>query len=491
MYPDYATFSDLAREGNLIPVYREILADMETPVSAYLKLCSSPSFLFESVEGGEKWGRYSFLGVSVKRVIRARGEVVEIEEDGKVVSSSRYADPVDALKDELSRYRPVKVEGLEGFYGGLVGYVGYEMVKYFERVPDRDKPSLGLFDMYFMIPDILLVFDNLKQSLKVVCPVHVDGAPIEEAYGGALRKIEATVERLKGLPRLPADSAGPPPLQGDFVSSFGPREAFEEAVRKAKGYVWAGDVVQVVISQRFERECLSAPFNVYRALRVVNPSPYMYFLDTGEARIVGSSPEILVRLQGRRVVLRPIAGTRRRGLSEDEDRALEKELREDPKEIAEHIMLVDLGRNDVGRVAETGSVNVTELMAVERYSHVMHLASNVEGTLKKGLDAFDVFRSCFPAGTVTGAPKVRAMEIIDELEPVKRGPYAGSVGYFGYSGDMDTCITIRTMVIREGRLYLQAGAGIVADSVPEKEYQETVNKALGMMKAVELAEEGL
>jgi len=489
MYPDYKTFLGLTGNGNLIPVYREILADMETPVSAYLKLSASPSFLFESVEGGEKWGRYSFLGISVRKVIRARGNSIEVVQDGGTVKESVYADPLDALKEELSLYRPVMVEGLPGFYGGLVGYIGYEMVKHFERVPDRDKPSLGLSDMYFMMPDIVLVFDNLKQSLKIVCPVHVEGSP-EAAYREAGKKIDAAIEQLKAVPAASGALVSPSSRE-DFVSSFGPAEVFEDAVRKAKEYVRAGDVVQVVVSQRFERECDADPFNIYRALRVVNPSPYMYFIDTGEARIVGSSPEILVRLEGRRIVLRPIAGTRKRGLSEDEDRALEKELREDPKEVAEHIMLVDLGRNDVGRVAETGSVKVTELMSVERYSHVMHLVSNVEGTLREGLDAFDVFRSCFPAGTVTGAPKVRAMEIIDELEPVKRGPYAGAVGYFGYSGNTDTCITIRTIVVKDGKLYVQAGAGIVADSVPENEYRETVNKALGMMKAVDMAEEGL
>jgi len=489
MYPDYKTFLSLTGSGNLIPVYREILADMETPVSAYLKLFTSPSFLFESVEGGEKWGRYTFIGISARKIIRAKGNNVEVVQDGKTIKESVYADPLDALEEELSIYKPVVVEGLPGFYGGLVGYLGYEMVKFFERVPDRDKPSLGLSDMYFMMPDIVLIFDNLKQSLKIVCPVHVEGSP-EVAYSEAEKKIDATVERLKTIPRV-SESSVSPASERKFVSSFGPEEVFKEAVRKAKEYVWAGDVVQVVVSQRFERECAVDPFSIYRALRVINPSPYMYFMDTGEARIVGSSPEILVRLEGRHINLRPIAGTRKRGLSEDEDRALEKELREDPKEIAEHIMLVDLGRNDVGRVAETGSVKVTELMSVERYSHVMHLVSNVEGTLKDGLDAFDVFRSCFPAGTVTGAPKVRAMEIIDELEPVKRGPYAGAVGYFGYSGNTDTCITIRTIVIKDSKLYVQAGAGIVADSVPENEYKETINKALGMMKAVDMAEEGL
>ncbi len=487
MFPDLKRFSTLASQGNVVPVYKEVLADMETPVSAYLKVFDTPSFLLESVEGGEKWGRYSFIGTSIRKTIKARGNRVEIVHDGGPVTERLYDDPLKALEEELSLYRPVEVEGLPRFYGGLVGYVGYEMVRYFERVPDRDKPSLDLPDMYFMIPDILLIFDNLRQKMIILCPAYVDGSP-EKAYRAAEEKIDAVAEKLNGRPEAAAPERT---AATDFVSSFGPEEAFEDAVRRAKEYVRAGDVVQVVISQRFDRDCKVTPFNIYRALRVINPSPYMFYIETGEGQLVGSSPEILVRLEGRRIVLRPIAGTRRRGLSEDEDRALEKELREDPKEMAEHIMLVDLGRNDVGRVSEMGSVKVTELMTVERYSHVMHLVSNVEGRLREGLNAFDVFRSCFPAGTVTGAPKVRAMEIIDELEPVKRGPYAGAVGYIGYSENMDTCITIRTIVVKDGRLYVQAGAGIVADSVPENEYRETVNKALGMMKAVDMAEGGL
>lgn len=491
MYPDLKTFSFLARKGNLVPVYREVFADLETPVSAYLKVKDTPSFLLESVEGGERWARYSFIGTSVRRVISVRGNAVEIIEGGSVIKRAEYSDPLNALKEEVSRYRPVTIDGLPRFFGGLVGYAGYEIVKNFERVPDRDKPSPGLPDMFFMIPEIILIFDNLKHRLKIVSPVYVDGSP-EEAYRNAEEKISDTIRKLKGMVGIgESEEVVHKDTRIQFVSSFGAPDAFKEAVRKAKEYVWAGDVVQVVLSQRFERELTVNPFNIYRALRVINPSPYMYYIDTKEAQLVGSSPEILVRLEGRKIVLRPIAGTRRRGINDDEDRMLERELREDPKEVAEHIMLVDLGRNDVGRVSEIGSVRVTELMGVERYSHVMHLVSNVEGLLRDGLDAFDLFRSCFPAGTVTGAPKVRAMEIIDELEPVKRGPYAGAVGYFGYSGSMDTCITIRTIVVKDGRLHIQAGAGIVADSDPGGEYKETVNKAMGMMKAVDMAEEGL
>ncbi|RMG70628.1 MAG: anthranilate synthase component I [Nitrospirae bacterium] len=484
MFPDRDKFLELSEKYNLIPLYTEVFADLETPVSAYLKVSDTPSFLLESVEGGEKWGRYSFVGTEIKKIIRSRGSAVEIVEDGK--GRTYQGDPIDVLKRELSGYRPFDTETLPRFYGGAVGYIGYEMVKFFERVPDREKPSLNTDDMFFMIPDIVLIFDNLTHRLKIVCPVSVGQSP-EDDYDRSVEKIKRVVDKLNSP--LPLNNNRPNQKGGDFTSSFGSKEVFIEAVKKIKEYVRAGDVVQVVLSQRFDRECDIKPFNIYRALRVINPSPYMFFLNTGDTILIGSSPEILVRLEGRKIVLRPIAGTRRRGRSDEEDRALEAELRADPKEIAEHIMLVDLGRNDVGRVAEIGSVRVTELMTVERYSHVMHLVSNVEGRLRDGLDAFDLLRACFPAGTVTGAPKVRAMEIIDELEPVKRGPYAGSVGYFSYSGNMDMCITIRTLIVKDGKLSVQAGAGIVADSVPELEYKETVNKAMGMMKAVEMARE--
>ncbi len=486
MYPYKEKFLELSRKGNLIPLYTEVFADLETPVSAYLKVADTPSFLLESVEGGEKWGRYSFVGTNIKKIIRSKGSKVEIIEDGKIVSQLEGVDPVDILKEELSKYKPASDNNLPGFYGGAVGYIGYEMVRFFERVPDREKPTIGAYDMFFMIPEIVLIFDNLKHRLKIVTPVIVEDDP-EKAYEEGIKRLKGIREKLKS-PVKDIDDNYKSELK-DFTSSFGTKEDFQEAVKKVKEYVRAGDVVQVVISQRFDRACDVHPFNIYRALRVINPSPYMFYLDTGDTMLIGSSPEILVRLEGRKIVLRPIAGTRRRGKSDEEDRALEAELRADPKEIAEHIMLVDLGRNDVGRVAEIGSVRVTELMTVERYSHVMHLVSNVEGRLKDGLDAFDLLRACFPAGTVTGAPKVRAMEIIDELEPVKRGPYAGSVGYFSFSKNMDMCITIRTLIVKDGKLSVQAGAGIVADSVPELEYKETVNKAMGMMKAVEMARE--
>lgn len=483
--PDLEEFKALSEKGNLIPVYKEILADMDTPVTAYLKLNDSPSFLFESVVGGEKWARYSFAGTRPLREIRAWGQRVEVKDRINGTESFETDDPIGVLKRELSRFRPVDVKGLPRFYGGLVGYIGYDMVRFFERVPDEKKKGLGLPDMFFMLTDTLVIFDSLKQKIKVVSNAHLKGDP-EYAYREAVEKIEDIISQLrkpvkKNRKRVKKSENIP------FVSSFGKKEQFEKAVLKAKEYVMAGDVVQVVLSQRFDTKSETRPFDIYRALRVINPSPYMYYLDTGDVRLIGSSPEILVRLEGYRITLRPIAGTRRRGETELEDKVLEEELKNDPKEISEHIMLVDLGRNDVGRVAKIGTVNVTELMAVERYSHVMHLVSNVEGILREGLDAFDVLKACFPAGTVTGAPKVRAMEIIEELEPVRRGPYAGSVGYFSYSGNMDTCITIRTIIMKGKKVYVQAGAGIVADSVPEREYKETVNKAMGMIRAVELA----
>jgi anthranilate synthase component 1 len=484
----------MASQGNLIPVYREILGDTETPVSAFLKLNRTPSFLLESVVGGEKWARYSFLGIDPAKTIRRdRGHAPILHPPGQTAHAQAPAeDPLAAVEQILRSYRPVPVPGLPRFSGGFVGYVGYDTVKSFERVPDLSKPGIPAPDVFLMLADTMLIFDNLKQTIKVLTNVHLDGTPIEEAYRTAEAKIEAVIDELRTGSCPPAahgisgKSPSIPNRHGDteFSSNFAP-EAFLDAVSQAKEYVMAGDVVQVVLSQRFETRAGAHPFDMYRALRVINPSPYMYYLDIGDLQLVGSSPEILVRLEGDNITLRPIAGTRKRGDTEDEDLALEEELRKDPKEMAEHIMLVDLGRNDVGRVAEIGSVRVTELMNVERYSHVMHLVSNVEGKLRRGLDCYDVFRSCFPAGTVTGAPKVRAMEIIEELEPTRRGPYAGAVGYFSYSGNMDTCITIRTLVIRDGSVYVQAGAGIVADSVPEREYMETVNKARAMIEAVD------
>ncbi len=479
----------MAKEGNLVPVYREVLADFETPVSAYLKVAEVPSFLLESVEGGEKWGRYSIIGTSVRWTLEARGHRVTLRERAKKVWTRQYKDPMVAIERFMKNYTAVLPDGTPGFIGGLVGFVGYEAVRFFERGPSRDKPGPSYPDYLFMVPEVIIIFDNLKHTMQLVCPVFVTDRP-EDAYHEAEKRLSEIQKRLHQPVRPPERS---PLCRGKrnirFRSSFGSKKDFEEAVKRAKDYVHQGDVVQVVLSQRFDRPCTVHPFNIYRSLRIINPSPYMFYIDTGQYQMVGSSPEILVRLQGRKITLRPIAGTRARGKSEAEDMALERQLRQDPKEQAEHIMLVDLGRNDVGRVAEVGSVRVTELMVVERYSHVMHLVSNIEGTLREGLSGVDLFRATFPAGTVSGAPKVRAMQIIDELEPVKRGPYAGAVGYFGFTGNMDFCITIRTLLIKDGTVSVQAGAGIVADSVPSREYTETVNKAKGMIKAVEMAEE--
>lgn len=499
LYPVLESFKSLSSKGNLIPVYREILADTETPVSATLKLGGSPLFLLESMIGGEKWARYSFLGSRPSRIIRSWGRKVEIKDTETGIQIFETENPFEIIKKEINAYKPVEVEGLPRFYGGLVGYIGYDMVRFFEKIPDSKRPGIKLPDMFLMCTDTVVIFDNFKGKIKVVSNAYINNKSPEEAYREAEEKIDNIVEKLRkskpgGRSRKRRKSTwsdsrgekGVPSLA--YSSSFVTKEEFENAVRQAKEYILSGDIVQVVLSQRFESDFNVDPFNIYRALRVINPSPYMYYLDTGNAQIVGSSPEILVRLEGRKIILRPIAGTRRRGETEEEDRALEEELKNDPKEKAEHIMLVDLGRNDVGRVAETGSVKVTELMAVERYSHVMHLVSNVEGKLRQGLDAFDLLGACFPAGTVTGAPKVRAMEIIEELEPMRRGPYAGAVGYLSYSGNMDTCITIRTLIIKGNKVYVQAGAGVVADSIPEREFEETLNKAMGMMKAVEMAE---
>ena len=513
--PDRDTFKALAGKGkNLVPVYAEILGDTITPVAAYLKFSrvAGPrhglpnSFLFESVLGGEKWARYSFLGFDPSAVITSRGNMIEVAENGQV-TKIEAADPLKFIEEYMSRFRPAESEDkhLPRFYGGLVGYIGYEMVRFMEKLPSSARRPSGtdaLPDMFLMLADTLLVFDNLTQGIKVLVNVHMsDGADADKAYGDAVLKINGIIQRLLAqgaegpvpaaisIPRRnPAMKSGSALSGNEFTSSFGKKEEFMDAVDKAKEYIKAGDALQVVLSQRFEKKTQADPFDIYRALRVINPSPYMYYLDSGDAKLVGSSPEILVRLEGPEITVRPIAGTRRRGRDEAEDKALEAEMKADPKEIAEHVMLLDLGRNDIGRVSATGSVKPAQIMTTERYSHVMHMVSTVTGTLREGLSGMDVLRAAFPAGTVTGAPKVRAMEIIEELEPVRRGPYAGAVGYLSYSGNLDTCITIRTLIIKEGVVYVQAGAGLVADSVPDLEYKETVNKAMAMMEAVKAAE---
>ncbi len=486
-YPDFNEFKEKTKEGNLIPVCKEILADLETPLSAFLKLKGKSGFLLESVVGGEKWARYSFIGSNPSVTIEGKGRNLLIKRDKEKGKSRFEKDPLEIISAELKKYKPVIMPGLPRFFGGFVGYIGYDTVRYFEKLPDYHHTGLNLPDLFLMLTDTLLVFDNLTQKIKVISNAHVENDP-KEAYEKAQIKIDSIVKKLKSkvIPPKKSDSLS----EAAFTSNFS-KVDFLNAVKQAKEYVNKGDVIQVVLSQNFQRETDTHPINAYRALRVINPSPYMYYINTGKTTLVGSSPEILVRLEGDTLELRPIAGTRKRGKTIEEDVELEKELKADPKEIAEHIMLVDLGRNDLGRVAITGSVKVTELMTVEKYSHVMHLVSNVVGKLEKGLDAFDVLRASFPAGTVTGAPKIRAMEIIEELEPAKRGPYAGCVGYFDFSGNMDMCITIRTIIFKNNKAYIQAGAGIVADSDPEKEYIETVNKAKGMFKAIEMAEKEL
>lgn len=485
----YEEFTSLSKKYNVIPLYREIIADLDTPVGAFLKLNRKPSFLLESVVGGEKWGRYSFIGIDPAIIIKSKGRSISLL--GRTSAQIDDVNPFEFLKSFFNNFKAYIEPDLPRFFGGMVGYISYDTVKLFEKVPEYEKPAINMPDIFLMIPECLLIFDNLKQSIKIVYNAFVDEP---EIYEKAQHKIEEIIKELKNHKDerfrtylYVPDKHTKEPLCG-FVSNF-KKEDFIEAVKKARDYVLSGDVVQVVISQRFEATASSHPFDIYRALRIINPSPYMFYIDTEEGTLVGSSPEILVRVEDDKITVRPIAGTRRRGKTEEEDLALERELLSDEKEKAEHIMLVDLGRNDVGRVAEIGSVSVTEFMTVERYSHVMHIVSNVEGKMRKGVDIFDVFMSCFPAGTVTGAPKVRAMQIIEELEPTRRGPYAGAIGYFGFSGNMDMCIGIRMLIIKDKKVYVQAGAGIVADSIPENEYNETVNKAAAMLKAVNFLEE--
>jgi anthranilate synthase component 1 len=485
-WPPRGDFVSLARGGNLIPVCREILADLETPVSAFLKIHRGPyGFLLESVEGGEKWGRYSFLGTEPARVFRASGSRVTLETPDGATTTQVTDDPLGALKALLAEYRPVVVPGLPRFSGGAVGHVAYDMVRRFERLPERTVDDLGLPEACLLLAENLVVFDNVAQKIKVVANVHLaEGDDPGAAYDAGVARIDDLVARLAAAPLEPDAGAGVPGEIGANLS----QEAYQAIVARAKAYIRAGDVIQVVLAQRFELPLAAAPFDVYRCLRTVDPSPYMFFLTLGDHALAGASPEVMVRVEEGEVTVRPIAGTRPRGTTERDDRALAAELASDPKELAEHLMLLDLGRNDVGRVARTGSVQVTERFAIERYSHVMHLVSNVRGELAAGADCFDAFRATFPAGTLSGAPKVRAMEIIEELEPVRRGLYGGAVGYFGFSGAMDTAIAIRFALFAHGRAYVQAGAGIVADSDPEAEHRECVNKTRAIIQAIRLAE---
>ncbi len=487
--PDKATFLRLAEAHNLIPVYQEVLVDMETPISLFYKvLVGHYGFLLESIEGGEKWARFSFIGINPFLVFRSRGTTVSLY-DRHGEKRFQVADPLDELKKIMSRFKAATLPELPRFFGGAVGFLSYDIVRFIEKLPDTLPETTGFSDIHLMFPEILLVYDRLKHSLFVVYNARItEGIPPEASYERALAEIEAMVHRIRG------PLVYPPRATSDQETKLKPeitRERFHEMVKRAKEYIQAGDVIQVVLSQRFSGTNHIRPFDLYRALRKINPSPYLFFLRLGDETLIGSSPEILVRLEEGQVEVRPIAGTRPRGRTETEDQALAEDLLHDQKERAEHLMLVDLGRNDIGRVSAYGSVDVYELMVIERYSHVMHLVSGVRGELLPDKDMFDVLKAAFPAGTVSGAPKIRAMEIIEELEHAKRGPYAGAVGYFGFSGNMDFCITIRTLFQKGTKLYLQAGAGIVADSDPEREYQETLNKARGMIKAIELAQEGL
>jgi anthranilate synthase component 1 len=484
--PSRADFAALAHPGGRVPVRREILADLETPVSAFLKIHrGAHGFLLESVQGGERWGRFTFLGTEPARVLRVRDGVLTIETPGGAVEERRTDDPLGELKRLLETRTPVALPGLPRFTGGAVGYVGYDVVRTFERLPTHAEDDVGVPEMCMLLVDSLLVFDNVRQTITVL--THADLGTEESpdaAYDAAVARIDALVARLAEPARVPKNPGG---TAGAVRANVTP-ERFLAMVERAKEYIVAGDVIQVVLAQRFEMDLAAAPFNVYRALRTVNPSPYMFYLALGDDHVAGASPEVMARVEDGAVTVRPIAGTRPRGTTEVDDARLEHELCVDPKELAEHVMLLDLGRNDVGRVARTGTVAVTERFVVERYSHVMHLVSNVQGTLADGRDCYDAFRATFPAGTLSGAPKIRAMEIIEELEPSRRGIYGGAVGYFDFRGAMDTAIAIRTVHMRGGRAWVEAGAGIVQDSDPEAEHLECVNKARAVIQAVRLAE---
>jgi anthranilate synthase component 1 len=487
--PSFAQFNLLAAQGNLIPVYQDFLGDMETPVSVYLKLKDkSFSYLLESADGGKRWGRYSFIGYKPFLVVRSRDREMVIWEENKKQILPEIDNPLKVLRALCAKYKPAQVKELSPFQGGLVGYCNYDLVRNWEPLPGLPPEDPNLPECLFVASRRLIIFDHLTHKIKVAAFAHLRGKEdLKEAYKHAREEVSETVAELERP--LSDVSPGYPFSVSELRSNF-QKEDFEEAVRKTKDYILAGDVIQAVLSQRFSGEVSGEDFMLYRNLRSVNPSPYMFYLNFGEIKLIGASPEVLVRLTDGKIELRPIAGTRPRSEHPDKDIELERDLMADPKERAEHIMLVDLGRNDVGKVAVPGSVTVPRFMEVERYSHVMHIVSKVEGRLKQGLDSFDLFMSAFPAGTVTGAPKIRAMEIINELEPSPRGPYAGAVGYFGFNGNMDFCITIRTIIIAGNRLSIQAGAGIVADSAPDREYEETLRKAAAMFKTIEKVKHG-
>ncbi|MCD6378416.1 MAG: anthranilate synthase component I [Planctomycetes bacterium] len=497
-HPDFSSFCQLAQKGNTIPVYRELLADMITPVGAFQRLAypagfapAKNAFLLESVVGGERIARYSFVAVDPETTFSVKGNHLVIHSPGREPIERKTSDPLHDLQELMSPYRAVHIPSLPRFTGGIVGYAGYDTIRYYEKLGDGPPDDRNLPDLYFGLYRTMVIFDHVSKTIKVVSNAHVVDDP-GSAYREAIEAIERVIDRLRtsgagkfSIGEITLGNLPQVPFESNFTKSN-----FEQAVEKCKEYIRAGDIFQVVLSQRLAVTTQAAPFDIYRALRVVNPSPFMFILISPEVTLVGSSPEILCRVESGIVTSRPLAGTRPRGKTEQEDKALEEELLSDEKERAEHVMLVDLARNDVGRVAKPNTIKLSDVMTVERYSHVMHIVSDVKGELAEGMTAFDALRAALPVGTVSGAPKIRAMQIIDELEPVRRGPYAGAVGYVDFSGNMDTCIALRTMVITAGKIYVQVGAGIVADSVPEKEYQETINKAKALFRAIEIAEAG-
>ena len=488
--PNYNKFLSYCKQGNIVPVYKAVSADLLTPVLAYLKIETkmSNTFLLESVEGGEKIARYSFLGCNPYLIFRAKGDLVEIIKNDEAVKSK--GSLLEIMRETLRNHKMVRIPGLPPFSGGAVGYLTYDAVRWIEDIPQSGSDDLDLDDSVMMLFSNILAFDHVRQQILIISNVFVDdqSLSLEAKYQKALEEIKDLEEKLNQPGHVP--EVGSPVSDSIEIKSNFSKTDYLNAMKKAKEYIKAGDIFQVVLSQRFSVDVTAYPFNIYRALRVVNPSPYMFYLKINDLSVIGSSPEMLVKVSQGNAYYRPIAGTRPRGANEDEDAVLAEELRSDEKEKAEHIMLVDLGRNDLGKVCEFGSVETMDLMFVERYSHVMHLVSTLKGKLRQGFDRFDALMACFPAGTVSGAPKVRAMEIIDELEPSKRGVYAGAILYMDFSGNLDSCIAIRTVVVKKGKAYVQAGGGIVADSVPENEFQETINKSRALIKALEIARKG-
>ncbi|ACO03582.1 MAG TPA: anthranilate synthase component I [Persephonella sp.] len=488
----FPEFEKLSEKYNVIPLYKEILFDLDTPLSVFAKLKSEDrfNFLLESVEKGENVGRYSFIGSSLPVYIRTKKNYVEYYDNGRI-SYSYTEDPIDELKRFLAKFKPADLPDLPPFWGGLVGYLAYDVIHFYEPVPDEKPDTLNLPDLFFFLSDEIIAFDNVNNSIKIIVSAIIDGdRSLREVYDESIRKIEEIEDRLSSevkIKRISLKEKKDVDIKR-WRSNF-KKEDFLKAVEKCKFYIKEGDIIQVVISQRFHKKLRTDPINVYRAVRAINPSPYLFYLDFRDIKLIGSSPEILVSVKDGKILTKPIAGTRPRGKTAEEDKKLSEELLNDEKERAEHLMLVDLARNDVGKVSKSGTVKVDRFMYIEYYSHVMHIVSDVSGQLREDLHPLDVLKSVFPVGTVSGAPKVRAMQIIEEIEPEKRGPYAGAVGYISFNGNLDTAIAIRTAVVRKDDVYIQAGAGIVADSVPEREYEETVNKAKAMMKAVELAEE--